>query len=141
MDKYTETNREDMIGESMVTDVPVAQTAENEADKLNPYCGAESDSDNYLLIIFDKPYNFDGDIFNELDLSGMEDINGRQLTAIEKAFCKTGVISTTPETTSTYAKIIATAVTGLPAEFFEDLPGKEIRKIKTAVTRFFYGED
>ena len=35
----------------------------------------------------------------------------------------------------------AAAATGLPAEFFEDLPGKEIRKIKTAVTRFFYEDE
>lgn len=138
MDNYTETNREDFNGGETVSEIPVA--AVGETDKFDVY-DEGTDNDNYLLINFDKTYNFEGEAFNKLDLSKIEDINGRQLTAIEKAFCKTGVVSTTPETTSTYAKIIATAVTGLPAEFFEDLPGKEIRKIKTAVTRFFYGED
>jgi len=97
--------------------------------------------ENYLNISFAKPYDFEGEIFKGVDLSGLEDIKGRQLTAIEKAFGKAGVVSSMPETTSTYAKIAAAAATGLPAEFFEDLPGKEIRKIKSAVTRFFYGED
>lgn len=138
MDNYTETSREDFNGGDIVSEIPVA--AAGETDKFDVY-DKETDNDNYLLIKFDKTYNFEEEAFNKLDLSKIEDINGRQLTAIEKAFCKTGVISTTPETTSTYAKIVATAVTGLPAEFFENLSGKEIRKIKTAVMRFFYGED
>lgn len=46
-----------------------------------------------------------------------------------------------PETTTTYAKIVATKVTGLPAEFFEDLPAYEIEKIKNVVTGFFYKDE
>lgn len=139
MDEFKETNREDFVpgGDQ---EIPVAQTNEGEAEKLIP-ADMVKDEENYLQITFSKPYNFEGDVFNGVDLSGLEDINGRQLTAIEKAFGKSGIVSTMPETTSTYAKIVATAATGLPAEFFENLPGKEVRKIKTAVTRFFYDED
>ncbi len=135
---YDETTREDFPSGSM--EIPVAQTTEEEANRLLP-ADVTAEEENYLMIVFSKPYNFEGEIFNRLDLSGLEDIRGRQLTAIEKAFGKAGVVSSMPETTSTYAKIAAAAATGLPAEFFEDLPGKESRKIKTAVTRFFYDED
>ena len=134
---YKETNREDFVPGD---EIPVAHVSDEEANKLIPAELVE-DEDNYLKITFSKPYNFEGEIFNGIDLSGLEDIKGRQLTAIEKAFGKAGVVSSMPETTSTYAKIAATAATGLPAEFFEDLPGKEVRKIKSAVTRFFYEED
>lgn len=134
---YKETNREDFVPGD---EIPVAQVSDEEANKLIPAELVE-DEDNFLKITFSKPYNFEGEIFNGIDLSGLEDIKGRQLTAIEKAFGKAGVVSSMPETTSTYAKIAATAATGLPAEFFEDLPGKEVRKIKSAVTRFFYEED
>lgn len=134
---YTETKREDFIPGD---EIPVAQVSDEEANKLIPADLVE-DEDNFLKITFSKPYNFEGEIFNGIDLSGLEDIKGRQLTAIEKAFGKAGVVSSMPETTSTYAKIAASAATGLPAEFFEDLPGKEVRKIKSAVTRFFYEED
>ncbi len=139
MDNYTETNREDFVPEE-IGDIPVATVTDEEANRLLP-ADAVADEENYLNIRFAKPYDFEGEIFKGVDLSGLEDIKGRQLTAIEKAFGKAGVVSSMPETTSTYAKIAAAAATGLPAEFFEDLPGKEIRKIKTAVTRFFYGED
>ena len=134
---YKETNREDFVPGD---EIPVAQVSDEEANKLIPAELVE-DEDNFLKITFSKPYNFEGEIFNGIDLSGLEDIKGRQLTAIEKAFGKAGVVSSMPETTSTYAKIAASAATGLPAEFFEDLPGKEIRKIKTAVTRFFYEDE
>ena len=134
---YTETNREDFVPGD---EIPVAHVSDEEANKLIPAELVE-DEDNFLKITFSKPYNFEGEIFNGIDLSGLEDIKGRQLTAIEKAFGKAGVVSSMPETTSTYAKIAASAATGLPAEFFEDLPGKEVRKIKSAVTRFFYEED
>lgn len=134
---YKETNREDFVPGD---EIPVAQVSDEESNKLIPEELVE-DEDNFLKITFSKPYNFEGEIFNGIDLSGLEDIKGRQLTAIEKAFGKAGVVSSMPETTSTYAKIAASAATGLPAEFFEDLPGKEVRKIKSAVTRFFYEED
>ena len=134
---YKETNREDFVPGD---EIPVAHVSDEEANKLIPAELVE-DEDNFRKITFSKPYNFEGEIFNGIDLSGLEDIKGRQLTAIEKAFGKAGVVSSMPETTSTYAKIAASAATGLPAEFFEDLPGKEVRKIKSAVTRFFYEED
>lgn len=138
MGTYEETAREDFPMGDM--EIPVAQVADKEADRLLPADDAVEE-ENYLMIAFSKPYNFEGEIFDSIDLSGLEDIRGRQLTAIEKAYGKAGVISSMPETTATYAKIAAAAVTGLPAEFFEDLPGKELGKIKTAVTHFFYGED
>ncbi len=72
-----------------------------------------------------------------IDLHALEDIRGRDLTAIEKAFNKTGISSFMPETTTTYAKIVATKVTGLPAEFFEDLPAYEIEKDQKCRDRFF----
>lgn len=146
--EYQETNREDFNMEQDATqpempvggEIPVATVTDEEANKLLP-ADAVAEEENYLKITFGKPFNFEGEIFKGIDLSGLEDIKGRQLTAIEKAFGKAGVVSSMPETTSTYAKIAAAAATGLPAEFFEDLPGKEVRKIKTAVTRFFYDED
>ena len=122
---YKETNREDFVPGD---EIPVAQVSDEESNKLIPAELVE-DEDNFLKITFSKPYNFEGEIFNGIDLSGLEDIKGRQLTAIEKAFGKAGVVSSMPETTSTYAKIAASAATGLPAEFFEDLPGKEVRKV------------
>lgn len=119
-------------------EIPVAQQASDGKAKLLPKKEGKEDE---LIITFRKPFEFDGEIFRELDLHGMEDLRGRDLTAIEKAFNKTGVSSFVPESTTTYAKIVATKVSGLPAEFFEELPVGEIEKIKNAVVGFFYKDE
>lgn len=132
----------DKSHEEMIEEIPVATpTPDEEVAKLLPAADNEDDDENYLIVKFNKPYDFEGQRYDGVDLSGLEDIKGRELTALEKAFGKAGIVTTMPETTATYAKLAATKATGLPAEFFEDLPGKEVRKIKTAVTRFFYDED
>lgn len=145
MDNYAETSREEYTGENaaennlekVVPEIPVAPTQEGKTSILPKKEGQEDE----LIITFRKPFGFEGETFRELDLHGLEDLRGRDLTAIEKAFNKTGVSSFVPESTTTYAKIVATKVTGLPAEFFEDLPVGEIEKIKNAVVGFFYKDE
>ena len=145
MDNYAETSREEYTGENaaennlekVVPEIPVAPTQEGKTSLLPKKEGQEDE----MIITFRKPFGFEGETFRELDLHGLEDLRGRDLTAIEKAFNKTGVSSFVPESTTTYAKIVATKVTGLPAEFFEDLPVGEIEKIKNAVVGFFYKDE
>ena len=120
-------------------EIPVASSNDEVAQSLLPEQG-HADEDE-LVIKFRKPYDFEGELFKELDLRGLENIRGRDLTAIEKAFNKTGISSFVPESTTTYAKIVATKATGLPAEFFEDLPAAEVEKIKNAVVGFLYPND
>jgi len=133
MDK--EVKREDMIGG---TDIPVATPADDKAaESLLP----KKESDDELVVKYRKPYKFEDEVHTELDLHGLEDLRGRDLTAIEKSFNKTGVSSVVPESTTTFAKIVATKVTGLPAEYFEDLPAGEVEKIKNAVVGFLYKDE
>ena len=134
MTENKEQKREDMIGGDEIAVVPANEEI---ADTLLP----KKEEEDELIVKFRKPYKFEDDTFTELDLHGLEDLTGRTLTAIEKAFNKTGVSSFVPESTTTYAKIVATKVTGLPAEFFEDLPAAEIQKIKNAVVGFLYKDE
>ncbi len=148
--RYMESSREDYAGETTgesgdareragktAVNIPVAQPADSQKSLLPKKEGEE----DLLLIRYRKPFVFEDETFTELDLHGLEDLRGRDLTAIEKAFNKTGVSSFLPENTTTYAKIVATKVTGLPAEYFEDLPVGEVEKIKHAVVGFFYKDE
>lgn len=137
-----EVKREDLNGDENIAqakgeEIPVVVQGASDAALL-PKKNEEEDE---FVVKFRKPFNFEGDVFTELDLHGLEDLRGRDLTAIEKAFNKTGVSSFVPESTTTYAKIVATKVTGLPAEYFEDLPVGEVEKIKNAVVGFFYKDE
>ncbi len=154
MSNYKETSREDCNVENVTEDtrtiefpgrkerdcdseIPVAATSASEKETLLP----KKEGEEELIVKFRRPFTFEGETFTELDLHGLEDLRGRDLTAIEKAFNKTGVSSFVPESTTTYAKIVATKVTGLPAEYFEDLPVGEIEKIKNTVMGFFYKDE
>ena len=133
-EKYTETVREDV---NTGDEIPVVMVPDEVSEKLLP----KKEENDELVIKYRKPYNFEGEIHTELDLHGLEDLRGRDLTAIEKSFNKTGVSSFVPESTTTFAKIVATRVTGYPAEYFEDLPAGEVEKIKNAVVGFLYKDE
>lgn len=133
-EKYTETAREDV---NTGDEIPVVTVPDEVSEKLLP----KKEENDELVIKYRKPYNFEGEVYTELDLHGLEDLRGRDLTAIEKSFNKTGVSSFVPESTTTFAKIVATRVTGYPAEYFEDLPAGEVEKIKNAVVGFLYKDE
>ena len=132
--KYTETAREDV---NTGDEIPVVTVPDEVSEKLLP----KKEENDELVIKYRKPYSFEGEVHTELDLHGLEDLRGRDLTAIEKSFNKTGVSSFVPESTTTFAKIVATRVTGYPAEYFEDLPAGEVEKIKNAVVGFLYKDE
>lgn len=133
-EEYTETAREDV---NTGDEIPVVAVPDEVSDKLLP----TQEENDELVIKYRKPYKFEGETHTELDLRGLEDLRGRDLTAIEKSFNKTGVSSFVPESTTTFAKIVATRVTGYPAEYFEDLPAGEVEKIKNVVVGFLYKDE
>lgn len=91
-----------------------------------------------MYVKFSKPYYFEDEVFEGLDLSGLSNLKASDLNDIEKKYYKTGVASFTPENTTTYAMIVAQKVTGLPVEFFQQLPIKYMYKVKNRVVNFFY---
>ena len=67
---YQETNREDFNAENIQCDeIPVATVTDEEANRLIP-ADAAADDENYLMITFGKPYDFEGETFKGIDLSG-----------------------------------------------------------------------
>lgn len=101
----------------------------------------EADADNDYVIKFKKPYNFEGEIFNEIDLSGLEDMSARDMIQAQRIMEKSGSINVLPEMSLEYACIFASRATGYPVEFFQGLPSKEAIKLKNKVTNFFYGAE
>lgn len=97
---------------------------------------AEESLDAYVK--FAKPYTFEDDTYDGLDMSCLEKLTARDLADIEKKFYRYGITSITPENTVTYAKITAQKATGLPIEFFDQLPVREMMAVKNRVVNFFY---
>jgi len=103
-------------------------------DPQNEYGDDEID----LYVKFKKPYVWEDDTYEGIDLSCLEDLSTTDLSAIEKKYYKLGIASFNPETTAAYAKVTAQKATGLPIEFFDQLPMREMLKIKNRVISFFY---
>lgn len=105
--------------------------------------GAEDTEPEDLILRFAKPYKFGGQEYNEVDLSGLEDVTAGVLESVGKITAKKNP-SMNPalqEMSLTFCTYLAQRVAKLPLEFFTGLPAKEAIKLKAMVTNFLYGGD
>lgn len=114
-----------------------------EAGEIGATENGQEDQEISLVLKFRKPFSFDGKQYTEVDLSGLEDATAKDLEAVGRILEKQAK-STNPATmemTMGYAQLLANRVTGLPLEFFKNLPAKEAMALKTTVVGFLYGGD
>lgn len=97
--------------------------------------------ENDLIVVFKKPFTYEGETYKQVDLTGVENMTGAQLCAAQRMYAKTGSVAMSPELDPNYSCIVAHMVTKLPVEFFKALPAKELGKIKRAISGFFYSDD
>ena len=97
------------------------------------------DNENSLYVEFDRPFVFEGeDTIQGIDMSGIENLTTTDLVEVEKKFYRQGITSFNPENTTAYAKFVAQRATGLPVELFDQIPAKEMLKIRKVVVNFFF---
>lgn len=97
--------------------------------------------ENPMVVVFNKPYVFEGETYHKVDLSGMDDMTAADMIAANKVLDRTGSFTFLPEMSLEYACIIASKAAKLPVEFFKGLHPREAVKVKNRVTAFFYGAD
>lgn len=97
--------------------------------------------ENEYTVVFNKPYTFEGETYNKIDLSGLDNLTAADMIAANKILDRTGSFTFLPEMSLEYACIIAAKATKLPVEFFNGLHPKEAVKVKNRVTAFFYGAE
>lgn len=96
--------------------------------------------ENYWIVKLKKPLTFEGNVYNEINLTGMEDIKAADMVAISRRMSRNGNIAVTPEVTLEYALNMANLAAGLPLEFFDQLPPYAAIAIKERVVSFLYGQ-
>ena len=97
--------------------------------------------ENDLIVIFKKPFTYEGKTYTEVDLTGVENMTGAQLCSAQRMYSKTGSVAMTAVLDPNYSCIVAHMVTKRPIEFFKALPAKELDKIKRAISGFFLNDD
>ena len=101
------------------------------------------DQEESLILKFRRPYQFEGQEYTELDLSGLEDVTAGTLENIGKILAKKspGLNPATIEMEMGYCELLAARVTGKPLEFFQRLPGRDAIALKSKIVGFLYGGD
>lgn len=101
----------------------------------------ETEDENKFLLKFGKPYTFEGEKYEEIDLSGLENLTAADMIVAQKQTSKGGNVDIIPEMSLQYACIVAARVSKKPIEFYTGLPAKEAIKLKNLVTGFLYSVD
>lgn len=91
------------------------------------------------VVKLSQKYKFEGKVIEEIDLTGVEEVNGEMAQNVEKLYRKiTKTPTASPEITLDYAMAMASTLTGLPVEFFKRINIKDIVKMKNRIVNFLY---
>ena len=110
------------------------------AEKVDVLSKDSEKLENSRIVVFNKPYTFEGEVYKEVDLSALDDMTATDMIAANKILEKSGSFSFLPEMSLEYACIISARATKMPLEFFQRLHPRDAIKVKNKVTSFFYGE-
>lgn len=117
---------------------------EAEAVENTASVDVEATEEESMVIKFKKPYLFEKKEYTELDLSGLDDMTGADMIAVNKIMKRLspgGGIDVMPEVSMEYACVFASKATKLPIEFFTGLPPREAMKVKNRVVGFLFGSE
>lgn len=94
-----------------------------------------------LVVVFKKPYSFEGKSYESVDLSELENLTAKDLMEADKVFITRGDVAPMNEMSLKYNCILASKVSNLPIEFFDNLPAREALKVKNKVAGFLLEEE
>lgn len=99
----------------------------------------DSPEESSLVVKFRQPYLYEGETYDSIDLSGLENLRAGDMIAVNKIMERGGTVNMLPEMSLEYACLISAKATKKPVEFFRQLPPWEAMKVKNRVTSFLYG--
>lgn len=94
--------------------------------------------DGMMIITLKKPIIFEKKEYKKIDLTEMENLKAADMIAVSRILNRKGNVDFLQEMTLEYAINLAARGTGLPIEFFEQLPPWAAMQVKNRVTGFLY---
>lgn len=89
-------------------------------------------------MVLSRAYKFEGQTYEKLDLSGMEDLTAQDMIDASRYMRRIGFSNMDEEMDLPYALFMASRITGLPIEFFNALKPYDAIRIRGRMLRFFY---
>lgn len=97
-----------------------------------------TEDDDSMIVRLKKPIDFEGKRYEKVDLRGLHDIKAADMITVNRRLSRNGNIDVTQENTLEYALNLANVATGIPLEFFEQLPPYTAMAIRNCVAGFLY---
>lgn len=97
--------------------------------------------EDFWIIPLKKPVRFEGETYDRIDLTGLNEIKAADMVAINRRMTRSGNVDATQELTLEYAMNMANLATGLPLEFFDQLPPYAAMAIRGRVTSFLFRQE
>jgi hypothetical protein len=100
-----------------------------------------------LILKLKKPFTFEGNVHTSIDLSVMEDWSCDDVVKVTKKFNKmtdanmNPMGAVVPESNLEYLQFVGAEATGLPLDFFKQLPARETGPLRSMIIGFFHGSD
>lgn len=85
-----------------------------------------------------QSFKYDGEEITELDLSGLLDLNARDLVDIDREMMRRGFTGTRTELTRQYAMLVAARCAKKPWDFCDRMSARDSIRLKEYVVTFFY---
>lgn len=98
-------------------------------------------SDNDMVITLTKPVIFEGQEYDKIDLTGLHDIKAADMVEVSRRMSRNGSSYSVAETSLEYALHMANIATGLPLEFFDQLPPYAAMAIRSNVMVFIFRQE
>lgn len=112
----------------------------SENKDLNQEDTAEVSSNlNTNEITLSKAYKFEGETFEKIDLSGLNEIKAADMIDASRYMSRIGMNEMDEEFTLPYTLFIASRAAGKPIEFFNGLLPYDALRVKSRVVSFFMG--
>lgn len=114
----------------------VAEVTTETTKEASTETATKTESGSKYLITFNKPYQFEGKEYTEIDLKGLENLTAADIEDADQQFSMTGKFDPSRENSMAYCMLVAAIATKKPIDFFRRLNAKDATKIKLQVTSF-----
>lgn len=92
------------------------------------------------VLKFSQSYTFRDQPYEEIDLSGLEDMTAADMVAAERYMIGEWIFTPEKEDTLEYNFFIASKFSGLPMQFFMQLKPKDAARLRAMITKFINGD-
>ena len=130
---YSPTCKENGNGMNKIKDINTANSKEDFVI-LNP-----------LTLVFKRTVNFEGKEYSSIDLSKLDDWTCDDVIYVTKKYNRVAgtdqgpMDAILPEANLGYCQFVGAEASGLPIDFFKQLPAREAGALRSLVINFFHG--